>query len=265
MNGEQVELFDLKTLQTQKKKERRDKGQVRINARDEVLIRWIAEQYAIRLDHLQYLIAMKSENEKRTNPHMVSQRAAIKAVDRWRLLGWVEYRKIIFGADNPGWIWLTAKGLREFGYLYTYREPTISQLKHYYWVNYVRMHFELKHGENIKWVSERYLRREYAEQLAGKSKKDVTAEKVSTHFPDAEILTKSGRAAVEVELTQKSASRENEIVKYLDTRIDREKGVDYYYQVLYYVNESTMAQMKKAIGNRKKFVIRDLKEVELYG
>lgn len=259
MEGVQIELIDTSSLQRQQKQERRDKGLKRINARDLILVRWIAEQYAVRLDQLQNLIAMKSENAKRANPTTVSERAAIKALDRWRALGWVEYRKIMAGADNPGWVWVTAKGLKDLGFDFTYREPTISQLKHYYWVNHVRMHLELKFGNNIQWVGERQLRREYAELERDKSKKE------SVHFPDGEMISKSGRTAIEVELTQKSASREVEIVKLLDTKFDAVKGGDYYWQVLYFVNDSTATQMKTAIDGRRKFKITNLREVKLYG
>ena len=78
MEAEQLELVKLADFKV-KKKERSDKGIVRINDRDKVLLSWVAEQYAIRLDQLQVLIAMTSENPKRANPHRVTDKGALQA------------------------------------------------------------------------------------------------------------------------------------------------------------------------------------------
>lgn len=248
METMQLEKVEVK----EKKKERSDKGQVRLQERDTVLLRWIAEQYAIRLDQLQVLIAMNSENPNRVNPQKVTERAAIKTVNRWKLMGWVEYRKVLHGVNNPGWVWLTLKGLREFGYQYAYREPTISQFSHYFWVNHVRLSLESRHGNRLKWISERYNR--------------FSTENKLEHYADGEIVSKSGLIAVEVELTQKATVRQKKIIDSLDLKTNAE-GRNYYYKVWYYVNDVTQKQVENSIAQKPKdrFECFNLKEVSLYG
>jgi hypothetical protein len=75
-------------------------------------------------------------------------------------------------------------------------------------VNQVRLRVEANYTEAADWRSERFLRREY-----GRHRR--------THIPDAEIVTTQAAViGVEVELTQKSRRRAQEIVHKLAHRYD---------------------------------------------
>lgn len=81
---------------------RADRGVVRLTDRDIASLRWIGEQYAIRVDQLSCLLGRPA------NP--VSDSTARGVVSRWVRAGFADYRKLIAG--EPGFVWATRRGLR---------------------------------------------------------------------------------------------------------------------------------------------------------
>jgi hypothetical protein len=220
--------------------ERSDKGTTRVVQRDLIILEWITEQYAIRLDHLQILLARSST---RTPKAAVSSRAATKVINRWTRHGWVDYQNILYGAANPPWIWLTHPGLRDLGYPFRYYKPALSSLNHIHAVNLVRLAIEAKlSAQDFQWRSERLLRYEQPDL---------------DHYPDAEILMQGQRIGIEVELTQKTKRRVEDLTKKL-------AGMDYA-AVWYFVDNSTESLVKRAVGSRKGFDIRNLSSISPYG
>lgn len=176
---------------------RADKGIVRLTERDVASLHWIGEQYAVRIDQLARLLG------RPTAP--VSDSTARGVVSRWVRAGLAESKKLIAG--EPGFVWLTRRGLRQVDLPYKPWEPSVGILNHVYWVNQVRLSVESRHAK-AKWTPERELRQGAAMQtFDGKA-----------HVADGELLLDRGTVAIEVELTAKSVARRKTIMSELASR-----------------------------------------------
>ena len=85
------------------RKTRHDKGSIKANDRDIILLTCIAEQYAMRFDHVAVLASALPGPG--ANPEGISESAVRQVVDRWRRAGWIGYQQMLAG--EPPWIWLT--------------------------------------------------------------------------------------------------------------------------------------------------------------
>jgi hypothetical protein len=115
------------------RKERSDKGSVKITERDLSVLRFIGEQYAVRQDQLARLL-------KRPAGGALSESATRAVLTRWEKAGLTDSRKVIAG--EPRFVWLTRRGLDEAGLSFKPWAPTAASLAHIYWTNQVRMHTE---------------------------------------------------------------------------------------------------------------------------
>lgn len=187
---------------------RRDKGP-RITDRDMDALQWIAEQYAICMDHLQVLLARLRVPEEDQGPDLkqegtLTEKRALKIVRRWEQLGLVERQHILY--NQPQWVYLTNQGLKlvqdQTGELRPYT-PQPARLNHFYWVNYARLYIEHKRP-GITWTSERELRASQGKTEQGKKQ---------PHTPDALVILENGNhIAIEIELSSKSYSRLDKIL-----------------------------------------------------
>ena len=175
------------------RKERSDKGSIKITERDLSVLRFIGEQYAVRQDQLARLL-------KRPDLGSLSDSATRAVIARWERAGLTESRKVI--ADEPRFVWLTRRGLDEVGLAFKRWVPTAASLAHIFWTNQVRIHTEERHPSS-SWRSERELRKGRAMQLISDQ---------HCHQVDAEIILREGVVAVEVELTSKSVDRRRSIM-----------------------------------------------------
>jgi hypothetical protein len=175
------------------RKERSDKGSIKITGRDLEALRFIGEQYAVRFDQLARLL-------KRPEDGRLSESATRAVVARWEKAGLSASKKLIAG--DPRFVWLTRKGLEEVGLAFKPWSPTVVSLAHIFWTNQVRMHTEDRHPESA-WRSERELRN-------GRSMQTISTD--ASHDVDAEIHLPQGVVAVEVELTSKSVERRRSIM-----------------------------------------------------
>jgi hypothetical protein len=161
-----------------------------VSARDLETLRWVDEQYAVRVDQL----ARKLGRSERT-------------MQRWARLygewGWIEQRRLL--VDEPAYVWLTSKGQREAGTGFGPWRPKVGKLAHIAAVVDVRLYVEERSAESL-WASERVLRRELA---------------ASEHLPDAVVTTEGERHAIEVELTPKARRRTVATIEELGRRYDR--------------------------------------------
>lgn len=178
---------------------RADKGIVRLTERDAASLHWIGEQYAVRIDQLARLLG------RPTAP--VSDSTARGVVSRWVRAGFAESKKLIAG--EPGFVWLTRRGLRQIDLSYKPWEPSVGVLNHVYWVNQVRLSVESRHANaGARWIPERELRQGAAMQtFDGK-----------VHVADGELRLDRGTVAIEVELTAKSVPRRKTIMSELTSR-----------------------------------------------
>lgn len=172
---------------------RSDKGSVRLTPRDMTSLRWTGEQYAIRLDQLALLLG-------RTAGRTLADSTTRAAVTRWTRAGLASTRKVT--VSEPGFVWLTTRGLREVGLSFKSWEPAASTAAHVYWTNQVRLHVEQRHPEFI-WRAERHMR-------AGKPMQTISDD--ASHLADGELHSPEAVVGIEVELTSKSSPRREAIM-----------------------------------------------------
>ena len=173
-------------------KVRRDKGKKLLTKRDRIVLLWIAQQYAARLDQVQALLSrMPGKGGKPISPTGLTLSAVLQVVARWVELGLVIYDR--GAADEPGWVHLTALGLRKLGLPYAPLTPAASSYAHLFHINRVRLELERRHP-TYQWTSERTLRAALPRRAEG-----VTV----PHLPDAQVWTPK-LVAVEVERSPKS-------------------------------------------------------------
>jgi hypothetical protein len=179
-------------VELQQKKPRRDKGVVLFSARDEFCLAWIADQYAVRLDQIQRLLSLWPMGKVKNKERGLAPTTVKDQISRWERAGWIEYQRVL--ANQPGWAWITRKGLQVLDWddFYTARAPAYSRLMHIYAVNQVRF---LSDQRGYTWKSEREYRMDLEEAQKGESTGPI---------PDG-IVTgeKIGTVAIEVELSSK--------------------------------------------------------------
>jgi hypothetical protein len=203
---------------------------VLLTSRDIEALKWISEQFAVRVDHLPRLLGGDIE---------LSRRATRAVLERWSRAEFVVRRKVF--AHEPAWVWLTRHGSNAGGGTFKVWVPKFGNLTHVYWVNEIRLQTAIKHPDAF-WICERTIRKE---------------SRRGTHIPDAELISANGaKVAVEVELTQKSAGRAASITREL---------ADRYGTIWYFVFPSAKRTISRAIeelGDEKgKFRIYDLESV----
>ncbi len=226
------------------RKTRRDKGMRIMKSRDTRVLCWIAEQYALRLDHLRHLLSREpGHTSERFAPGAagISDSAIIQVIGRWaQEPAWAEYKR--FYVDTPGWVWTTAYGvevLASQGLIPAYGRHTLreSTLAHLHAINAVRLNIELRHPEH-RWVSERSLRKLLGRRVEGDD---------LVHLPDAQVWLDEQRAvAVEVELSPKSAQEYDAIFdELLVTGVALPDGSVFRYKTVWYiVNQATSVHVQ---------------------
>ena len=236
------------------KPRRSDRGP-RITKRDFDTLAWIAQQYAICLDHLSVLLARLMDYSdyarKPDDPGELGQKRTTKIVRRWQELGLIERGWILH--DDPMWVWLTPEGLRlvrdNVGELLRPYTPTPAKMNHLYWCNHARLHIEQSHHD-AEWASERMLRANHKSETGVKQ----------AHIPDAIITIGGRKLAIEVELTTKTYARLDKILQ--------ELAESEYHSIWYFTLDRAKQVVETAINAlperyQGRFVVYDLDETEL--
>lgn len=222
---------------THPRKERRDKGMKLIKARDLVVLLWIAQQYAARLDHVQELLSrMPGQGGKRVLTSGLTLSAVLQVVDRWVTLGLVEYRRIYHG--EPAWVWVTPYGLRLLHLPFARHTPAESTLPHLHHINRVRLELERRHP-GYRWVSERMLRATQPRREEGS---------LVPHLPDAQVRAPKA-IALEVERSPKSPTELDDILTELlvtGTPTGDAEHLLTYTTVWYFVTDHTRRSVEEA-------------------
>jgi hypothetical protein len=200
---------------------RRDAGEIRLTDRDLWALRWIGEQYAVRMDQLTRLLGSQPGGETSVEG-MLSERRTRRIVERWSQARLVETRKILYA--EPGWVWLSRAGLREVGLQVKYLVPRPMWLSHVYWCGEVRRRLEAG-DDDFEWRSDRLLHT-FGSALN------------PHHLPDAELTVGDATVAVEVELTPKHLKRLIDIVAW---------HTHDYEQTRYYVAQAAERGVHRAI------------------
>ena len=120
---------------------RRDFGLVKLTERDEVLLGFIAEQFAVTLPQLGRLIGR-------------TERAARALRDRWQKAGWSASGQLRL--HGPVYVWLTREGSRAVGSPFKVWRPKLGMLEHIAAVSDVRIELERERRLG-HWICERAL------------------------------------------------------------------------------------------------------------
>jgi len=231
-----------------KRRTRSDKGQLQLTQRDRDVLHQIGEQTAYCFDQVQGLLARHPDSLS-TNPECLSETRTRAAIRRWQKLGLADYRKILY--DEPGWVWLTQKGLHATQVEGRFLEPSPANLEHLYWINETRALIEHTYRDytGFCWESERQIRM-IRERLQARQKEDeytsIPFEYRGRHRPDALIRylmdgkerTREIVCAIEVELSEKSYEAWKKIFLELS---------QYYTHAHYYVDASIKGSLTKAL------------------
>jgi hypothetical protein len=207
------------------------------------IIKWIGEQYAVRMDHIQILLG-RTATQKTKEDGVASVTLTRKIVlNSWEKNGLVQYTKFFY--NKPAWVWLSGRGLYHAGLPFRSREPSIQYLNHYHYINSVRLLLETKGIES--WVSERHLRHSLESNLH--TQKGMPHNGKKPHLPDAIVTYDGNEVAIEVELTRKSDSILDAILRDLEQR---------YQYIWYFTSGSIKSVLEGKINNNPKFVLYDL-------
>lgn len=209
--------------QYKSRKTRSDKGLVSFTDRDLHVLPWITEQYAARRDQVQYLLGLEAGRGTAVEGE-ISASAARQVIERWRRAGWIIQKKVF--AEEPPWLYPTARLLRQLELPYKAYEPSCVRLAHIFAVNEVRLSIE-DVWPQYEWISERRMRAEFP------SEKGVSL----PHIPDGKLITDSGIVILEVELTVKNPAILLTIVEEL---------VNSYHTVWYFVTNETRPALEAA-------------------
>ena len=177
------------------RKQRSDAGSIQFNERDEFALTWIAHQYGIHLNHLQWLLGRNPGNGAEYD-NWISEGAARDVVTRWKLGKWALAQRL--GAKGSLWVWPTRLGLRKVGLPYAYHhleQSSLRELRHLYAINEIRLHLTMDE-ESLRWIRERQLLQGVIRRKGRKL----------LHRPDGEIQYPDGQIiAIEAELSEKKS------------------------------------------------------------
>lgn len=217
-------------------KTRSDAGRILLQPRDLWALRWIAEQKVLRYDQIADLFGLWQMWQTSQTPPVGSTvmpysfNAVRRVASRWCKLGYARTEKPF--AQEPPWVWVTQKGLRELGLPYEAHFPMLDDLPHIAAINTVRFRLaRSKTYATYSWRSERAI---FASHEEG------TRDVAYGHTPDGELYAQGEaepQVAVEVELTRKSYARLDAILRELTAT---------YPQVLYVVTEQTRSVLLEA-------------------
>ena len=172
---------------------RKDFGLVKLTQRDEFLLGFIAEQFAVTLPQLSRLIGH-------------TERAARSLRDRWQKAGWVASGQLRL--HGPVYVWLTREGSHAADSRFKVWRPKLGMLDHVAAVSDVRI--ALEHERRLgQWICERELAQAFPSRSANRP-----------HLPDGLLDLEARHAAIEVELNLKSRARRAAIVSELSRSYD---------------------------------------------
>ncbi len=188
--------------------------------RDLLVLRWLCEQYAARLDHLEVLTGRcKGQVEALLRP--------------MRTFGFVRMWRIVVG--EPTWVLPTDAGLRRCELPYEEMTPRSTNLPHLAAVNEVRLHVQMHVPESV-WVSRREL-------MHGRHK--------GVCVPHGLVLFNGHRAAIEVRLDAEPVAVMSKRLERLERRFE---------QVYYYCAPRPHRQLTalKKRGEAPRLQVREL-------
>jgi hypothetical protein len=208
-------------------------------ARDLAALRFVGEQYAIRVEVAALLLTRLSTTGPEAGAQL-SRRAVREQLGRWERAGWAERRRLL----GHTWVTPTRAGLRLAGLDYDPWTPALDRLAHHHAAAVVRLAREPEPGRG-GWVCERALWRRRGN--------------ASWHLADAALPApvpagwqqqgiSEAWELIEVELTQKARPR---VVTVLKTRPPHTAQVTYYAPPkLHAALSAQLASVVRELGGR---------------
>ena len=201
------------------RKVRKDMGRPQWTNRDRWLWAYIGNMHALRFDQIRRLAARWSEHEIEGELLSVSRTSEI--VGRW-----VEEKIAIFRSifhAQPGWCYLTRRGLKEAGLAFRAEAPSLRSLAHLYWINEVRMHLEEVYPD-MRWISERAIQAQQAPRHRDQK---------LAHTPDGIALLKDADGEweeidIEVQISKPSPGQVEEVMSDQSWQSDQNRPLHYY-------------------------------------
>jgi hypothetical protein len=219
-------------------------------ARDLTALRFVGEQYAVRLDVATVLLTRLSTTGPERGSQL-SRRAVREQLSRWEQAGWAERRRLL----GQTWVTLTRTGLRLVGLEFEVWSPALDRLDHHHAAAVVRLHREPVPGAG-GWVCERALWRR-----RGKASWHLADAALPVPVPEgwAQQGIREAWELIEVELTQKARPR---TVAALKTRPPHTAAVTYYVPAaLQAALAAQLAGVVRELGGRPPVTIQPLPTV----
>jgi hypothetical protein len=219
-------------------------------ARDLAALRFVGEQYAIRVDVATVLLTRLSTAGPERGSQL-SRRAIREQLGRWEQAGWAERRRLL----GHTWVLPTRTGLRLAGLDFEVWSPALDRLDHHHAAAVVRLAREPAPGAG-GWVCERALWRR-----RGKASWHLADAALPVPVPEGWVQQGISEAweLIEVELTQKARPR---VVAALKTRPPHTAAVTYYVPAaLQPALAAQLTGVMRELGGRPPVTVQPLPEV----
>jgi hypothetical protein len=214
-------------------------------ARDLAVLRFVGEQYAVRVDVAALLLARLAPKPV----GQLSRRTVRQRLSRWEQAGWTLRRRML----GRTWVLPTRVGMRLAGLELDPWMPALDRLAHHHAVAVVRLAREPVPGQG-GWVSERELWRR-----RGRASWHLADGALPTVVPAAWQGIDQAWELVEVELTQKARPR---LVAALKTRPPHTAAITYYVPAALHAPLSTqLASVVRELGGRPEVTVTPLPQV----
>jgi hypothetical protein len=214
-------------------------------ARDLAVLRFVGEQYAVRVDVAAVLLA-------RLAPEPVAQlsrRTVRQRLSRWEQAGWTSRRRML----GHTWVLPTRAGMRLAGLDLDPWTPALDRLAHHHAVAVVRLAREPMPSQG-GWVCERELWRR-----RGRASWHLADGALPALVPADWQGISEAWELVEVELTQKARPR---VVAALKTRPPRTAAITYYVPAsLHTALSAQLAGVVRELGGRPEVHVEPLPQV----
>ncbi len=219
-------------------------------SRDLAALRFVGEQYAVRLDVLAVVLGRLSRGQLRTAGRLGS-RTVRQRVERWEAAGWAVRRRML----DHSWVLATRTGMRLAGLEFDPWTPALDRLDHHHVVAVVRLARESVPGQG-GWVCERELWRR-----RGRASWHMADGALPASVPAGWQQQGISEAweQIEVELHQKTRPR---VLAALKTRAPHTARITYYVPAgLHAALSAQLASVVRELGGRPAVAVEPLPQV----
>jgi hypothetical protein len=217
-----------------------------VTTRDLAVLRFVGEQYAVRVDVAAVLLArFASERVDQLSRRTVRQR-----ISRWEQAGWTARRRML----GHTWVVPTRAGMRLAGLNLDPWRPALDRLAHHHAVAVVRLAREPMPGAG-GWVCERELWRR-----RGRASWHLVDGALPAPVPAGWQGIDQAWELIEVELTQKARPR---VLAALKTRPPHTAAITYYVPpALHAALSAQLASVVRELGGRPEVQVQPLPHVD---